>query len=336
MKFGLAVMNDFAPGVVPADRVAALREQVRLARDAGLSSIWALQHVLGNLPTLQPLPLLAALAEDSGEMTLGTSMLVLPLHQPVTVAEEFATLDHLTNGRAVAGFAAGYRDNEFETYGIDKKSRGKILTEAIDLIGQLWSGESVSFAGDFFNVDDQKISLKPVQAGGPPIWMGAGPTPAGARRAARLGDGWILPPAVSPEKIQTAVQGYHEERAKLGRDGGTFALRRELVLDHDADRARAIGAAARDGVTKAYGEFNAPDKQGNYDHLTDAAAAERVIDESYIFTDPQTAVGKFKVLEAQGVDHIVLRMQWYDMPQDQVLNTLELFRAEVLPAFQNQ
>jgi len=333
MKFGLAVMNDFPPGVVPADRIAALREQVRLARDAGMSSIWALQHVLGNLPTLQPLPLLSALAEDSGEMTLGTSMLILPLHQPVTVAEEFATLDHLANGRAIAGFAAGYRDNEFETYAIDKKSRGKILTEAIDLIRQLWTGEPVSFSGDFFNVDNQKISLKPVQQGGPPVWMGAGPTPAGARRAARLGDAWILPPAASPEKIEASLQGYREERAKLGRNAGTFALRRELVLDNDADRARAIGAAARDGVTKAYGEFNAPDKQGNYDHLADAAAAERVIDQSYIFTDPQTAVEKFKALQAQGVDHIVLRMQWYDMPQEQVLNTLELFRTQVLPAF---
>ncbi|MDT4936244.1 MAG: hypothetical protein QOK11_4136, partial [Pseudonocardiales bacterium] len=75
MKFGLALMNDFPPGIVAADRVAALREQVRAAAAAGIDSVWALQHYLGNMPTLQPVPLLGALAADAGDLFLGTYML---------------------------------------------------------------------------------------------------------------------------------------------------------------------------------------------------------------------------------------------------------------------
>src|SRR4051812_42718523 len=93
LKFGLAIMNDFPPDVVPADRIAPMREQVRAARDAGLSSIWMPQPYLGSMPTLQPLPTLAAMAQDAGEMTLGTNMFILPLRHPVDVAEAFAPLD---------------------------------------------------------------------------------------------------------------------------------------------------------------------------------------------------------------------------------------------------
>ncbi|BCB83886.1 hypothetical protein Psuf_011990 [Phytohabitans suffuscus] len=118
MRFGLAIQNDFPANLRPADLVAPMREQVAAAAEAGFSSVWMLQHYLGNLPTLQPIPTLAALAADAGDMAIGTNMLILPLHHPVEVAETYATLDHLSGGRAVAGFGLGYRENEFESFGI--------------------------------------------------------------------------------------------------------------------------------------------------------------------------------------------------------------------------
>ena len=113
LEFGLAIMNDFPPEVVPASRVSMMREQVREASRSGISSVWMLQHYLGSMPTLQPVPTLAALAADAGEMTLGTNMFILPLRHPVEVAEEFATLDHLTGGRAVAGFGLNFHATLF-------------------------------------------------------------------------------------------------------------------------------------------------------------------------------------------------------------------------------
>jgi alkanesulfonate monooxygenase SsuD/methylene tetrahydromethanopterin reductase-like flavin-dependent oxidoreductase (luciferase family) len=333
MRFGLAIMNDFPPGTVAAERVPLLREQVRAARDAGISSIWVLQHYLGNMPTLQPVPLLAALAADAGSMFLGTNMFILPLRHPVGVAEEFATLDHLTGGRVIAGFGMGYRENEFASFGVGLGERVERFEEGISIIRSLWTGEAVSFAGRRFTVTGQRISLPPVQPGGPRIWVGAGAHRTGARRAAALGDAWIVPPHVSPDRLEVVLGYYLAERERLGRrEPADLVVRRELVLDDDPERARATGLAARGALTRKYAEFNSPDATASYRHLRDDAAAADVADESYLFTDPDTCVAALKQLQQQGITHVILRMQWFDLPQDRMLQTLGLFRDRVLPA----
>jgi hypothetical protein len=110
-------------------------------------------------------------------------------------------------------------------------------------------------------------------------------------------------------------------------------VRRELLLDPDRDRARAIGVEARGALTRKYAEYNAPQQGDAYKHLSTDKAAEETADASYLFTDPAGAVAALKELEAQGLTYIVLRMQWFDLPQEQVLKTLDLFKNEVLPAF---
>jgi alkanesulfonate monooxygenase SsuD/methylene tetrahydromethanopterin reductase-like flavin-dependent oxidoreductase (luciferase family) len=334
LRFGLAIMNDFPPGTVPADRVPLLREQVRAARDAGIESVWVLQHYLGNMPTLQPLPLLAALAADAGGMFLGTNMFILPLAHPVAVAEDYATLDHLTGGRAIAGFGLGYRENEFASFGIPLTDRVGRYEESVRIIRQLWTGHEVSFTGQHFTVTGQRISLPPVQPGGPAIWVGAGAHRTGARRAARLGDAWMVPPHVTPARLATVLGYYQEERERLGRGPAReVAVRRELVLDEDPGQARAVGVAARGALTRRYAQFNAPDQTESYRHLRTDAAAEQVADESYLFTDPAQAIESLRALEQAGVTYVVLRAQWYDLPQAQLLRTLELFRDHIRPAF---
>ena len=106
MRFGLAIMNDFPPGTVPATRIGELREQVAVARECGIESIWLLHHYLGSMPTLQPLPTLGALAQQADGMRMGTNMFILPLHHPVQVAEAFSTLT--TSAAAAPWPASGW------------------------------------------------------------------------------------------------------------------------------------------------------------------------------------------------------------------------------------
>lgn len=333
LRFGLALMNDFPPDVTPASRVAMLREQVRAAAMSGISSVWALQHYLGSMPTLQPIPLLSALAVDAGEMALGTNMFILPLRHPVEVAEEFATLDHLSGGRAVAGFGMGYRENEFAAFGISMDDRVGRYEESIEVARGLWSGKPVHHDGQHFRIDGERISLVPVQPGGPAVWVGAGPHRTGALRAARLGDAWVVPPHVDPERLAVVLGYYRAERVRLGRPVSELVVRRELVLDTDPDRARVVGVDARGKLTRSYAAYNAPQAGDAYRHLQGGGAASEVADASYLFTDPAGAVAALKDLEAQGLTYVILRAQWYDLPQEQVLATLELFRNDVLPAF---
>lgn len=335
MRFGLAIMNDFPPGTVPAERIPLLREQVRAAADAGIESVWVLHHYLGNMPTLQPLPLLAALAADAGDMFLGTNMFILPLSHPVAVAEDYATLDHITGGRVIAGFGMGYRENEFESFGIPLSDRASRYGESVQIIRGLWSGGEVNFAGQHFTVSGQRISLPPVQPGGPEIWVGAGAHRTGAHRAARLGDAWMVPPHATPERLATVLRYYQDERERLGRGPARDVIvRRELVLDEDPGKARSIGIAARGALTRQYAQFNAPDQTESYRHLQSDAAAADVADQSYLFTDPARAVESLQALEKAGITYVVLRAQWYDLPQAQMLRTLKLFRDRVRPAFQ--
>ena len=335
LTFGLALQNDFPPHVSPSARIGELREQVRAAREAGLGSVWVLNHFLGNMATLQPLPTLAALAEHAGDMRLGTNMFILPLRHPVAVAEEFATLDQITGGRAIAGFGLGYRSNEFDSFGISMDDRVARYEESVAVLRGLWADEPFTFEGEHFTIRGQRIGIPPVQPGGPPLWVGAGVHRAGARRAARLGDAWIVPPHAEPGKLRTILAYYREQRLALGRgEAAEIVVRRELVLDDDADRARAIGLQARGETTRLYSQFEAPDQTDSYRHLKGADRLADVADKSYLFTDPETAVSALKELEQIGISHVILRMQWYDLPLERMLQTLELFRARVLPAFE--
>ncbi|HEY8532624.1 MAG TPA: LLM class flavin-dependent oxidoreductase [Micromonospora sp.] len=334
LKFGLALQNDFPPHVTPASRIAMLREQVRAAAASGIQSIWVLNHYLGNMQTLQPVPTLAALAEHAGDMSLGTNMFILPLRHPVEVAEDFATLDHICNGRAIAGFGLGYRSNEYESFGISMDDRVSRYEESVTVIRQLWSNEPVTFEGKHFAIRNQKIGIPPVRPGGPPIWVGAGVHKTGARRAARLGDAWIIPPHAEPEKLRAILEFYRAERERLGRGPAQeIVVRRELVLDEDPQRARAIGLEARGANTRMYAQFEAPDKTESYRHLKGQEQLEDVADKSYLFTDPETCVAALKELEAIGITKVILRMQWFTLPQERMLQTLELFRDRVLPHF---
>jgi alkanesulfonate monooxygenase SsuD/methylene tetrahydromethanopterin reductase-like flavin-dependent oxidoreductase (luciferase family) len=334
LKFGLALRNDFPPHLSPATGIGELREQVRAARDAGIHSVWMLNHYLGNMPTLQPLPALAAVAEHAGDMFLGTNMFILPLRHPVSAAEDFATLDQITGGHAIAGLGMGYRGNEFDSFGIPMDERVARYEESVELMRALWSTDEVTFEGTHFTVRGQKIGIPPVQAGGPPVWVGAGVHKAGARRAARLGDAWIVPPHAEPEKLKAILEFYRQEREALGRGSAQeVVVRRELVLDTDRDRARTVGIEARGRNTQMYSQFEAPDQTEAYRHLKGADQLADVADKSYFFTDPEGAIESLKELEALGVTYVILRMQWFDLPQERMLQTLELFRDRVLPSF---
>lgn len=332
LRFGLALMNDFPPHIPAASRIGQLREQVRMARDAGISSVWVLNHFLGNMATMQPVPTLAALAEHAGDMALGTNMFILPLRHPVAVAEEFATLDHITGGRVIAGFGMGYRSNEYESFGLSMADRAERYEESVELVRLLWSDERVSFDGRHFAVHEQRIGIAPVQVGGPRIWVGAGVHRTGARRAARLGDAWIVPPHASPEQLSPFLDLHRAERERLGRGAAQeVVVRRELVLDDDPDRARAIGLDARGKTTAMYAQFEAPDSTSAYRHLQGADNLAETADRSYLFTDPDTAVASLRELADLGITYVILRMQWFDLEQDRMLRTLELFADRVLP-----
>src|SRR2546426_8440367 len=145
MKFGMGLSVQPLPGASQPARFQEPVERVRLARAVGFPSVWASQHYLSAPFTyFQPIPTLARVAAEAPGMTLGTGCLLLPLHHPVEIAEQLATLDVITAGRFVFGVGLGYRDVENEAMGLNPKEGVGRPVEGLQVIERLWNGEPLT------------------------------------------------------------------------------------------------------------------------------------------------------------------------------------------------
>jgi alkanesulfonate monooxygenase SsuD/methylene tetrahydromethanopterin reductase-like flavin-dependent oxidoreductase (luciferase family) len=193
MKFGLwyDFRNPPESGRSTPDVYAATLEQIRLAEQLGFDDIWLSEHHFvddGYLPSM--LPMAAAVAVLTERVTIGTNILLMPFHDPVRLAEDCAVVDNLCNGRFLFGPAVGYRLEEFATFGVDRRHRGSITEEAVEIMIRCWTEEEFSYHGRHFSYDGVRCTPKPVQKPRIPIWFGAVQGEA-IRRAARLGDGLL-------------------------------------------------------------------------------------------------------------------------------------------------
>ena len=165
MKVGLFVNTQFPEGFDVSDRVPEMVAQVRAARDAGFASLWFPHHWLTHpMQMLQITPVMGYVAAHAQGMTIGPNILILPPLNPVHVAEEAATLDVLTGGNYILGVGLGYRQPEFDAFGIPLAERAPRFNEAIGLMRRLWTEERVSHKGRFYTVNDAGISA---EAGSP-------------------------------------------------------------------------------------------------------------------------------------------------------------------------
>ena len=225
LKFGLwySFRN---PSQWQMDYAALYRQhldQIAWAENIGYDDVWLTEHHFcddGHAPSI--LPLAAAVAARTERIRIGTGVLLLPLYNAVRVAEDCATIDILSNGRFELGVGVGYRPQEFAGLGVSTRDRASLVNEGLEIIRRLWEGESLSFAGEHYQLEDLGLSPLPVQQPRPPLWVG-GFAPAAAKRAARLGDGYI---GTGDMVEQAAI--YREHCEQLGKQpklaGGHFWL----------------------------------------------------------------------------------------------------------------
>jgi probable F420-dependent oxidoreductase len=176
------------------------RRVVLAAEEVGFESVWTGEHVAlpieGNpvatpaeTPFLDSVVSLTRVATLTTRLKLGTGILVLPHHNPILVAKTLASLDVLSGGRVIAGFAAGYAEPEFRALGVRFERRGAITDEYLRAIRALWTEDVPAFEGRHARFAGIRFEPKPAQRPHPPIVIG-GTAPAALARAAREGDGW--------------------------------------------------------------------------------------------------------------------------------------------------
>lgn len=333
MKFGLGLSVQHLPDEPQDARFQEHVEQVRLARAVGFGSVWASQHYLSDPFTyFQPIPTLARIAADAGGMTLGTGVLLLPLHHPVEVAEQIATLDVIAGGRFVFGVGLGYRDVENEAMGQSPKERVGRLVEGLDILERLWNGEPVTYSGTHFRLRDVRISMRPLQRPRPPIWLAANGD-AGVRRAARLGDAWLMNPHTTIETLARQLALFRTARQTLGRPpAADVPLIKECYVAPETATAFAEATAFLDAKYRAYRSWE-QDKALPADERWSPSFEELARDRFVIGDPPRVTDEIARYRERLGVTTMIFRLQWPGMDQAKVLRSIRLLGEKVLPHF---
>jgi probable F420-dependent oxidoreductase len=316
MHFGLSPLQsggDFDATIAECERAEA----------AGFDSVWLGEH--HNSTLLYPAPLvgLAAIAGRTRRVRLGTGVLLLPLYQPVAVAEEAAMVDVISRGRLILGIGAGYAPEEFAAFGVSMKERGSRLDEAVPLIHRLWTEDSVSHEGRHYRVANASLRPRPVQRPRPPMWFAGWVEPA-LRRAGRLGDAWLGGPSATLDELAACVRMYREA------GGGEVALMRYVFVAESLERARAI---AGDAFIRAFEATYFRWPHPVVKRPAGALTIERLSEDRIVLGDPASCVRQIERFQAElGMTHLVCRMSVTGIPADAAHASMDLFTREVMPA----
>ena len=246
MKFGLFGIN-----TGPCSDPDAMLKVARTAESAGFESLWTAEHVVLPDPQVPPSPAhpltpmvhpftaLAYIAAVTDNILLGTGITLIAQRNPVVLAKESASVDHISRGRLLFGIGAGYLTQEFEALGVNFAQRGARTDEYIDAIRELWTSESPNFSGQFVNYGG--IQSRPLahQTGGPPIIVG-GTSNAAYKRALLKGQGWYGF-AMDLETSRTCVDQLDSLSADINRDTNLgdleISITPRLPLDEETFRA---------------------------------------------------------------------------------------------------
>ncbi len=190
--FGIAMRNFQAYPQLP-DAGALIEYGVRM-EELGYESVWVWDHILlgvdPHFPIIESLSLLTAVAARTGTIKLGTGILVLPLRNPLVLAKQLSSIDHISNGRLILGMASGWYKREFDAVGIDFTQRGRIMDRNLEIMTRLWQEDMVKGEYPPHNLRNSVMFPKPVQNPRPTILIG-GYVDRVLRRAAVAGDGWL-------------------------------------------------------------------------------------------------------------------------------------------------
>ena len=313
-RFGVFLPSYIWEGDGP-ERARGIREFARTVEDLGFDSLFITDHLLAakrfySVSFLEPLAALAVAAGVTERVRLGTSILIMPLRHPVMLAKELATLQFLSENRMVLGAGVGWNEAEYAALGVSKSERGKRTDEMLDIMIPLLQGETVTYQGRFYSVDDLYIEPKPSQR--PEIWIGGGSQLADPKspdlprfvesvkaRVLRT-DGWIPRPTCPPDDIArdwAELQDYYRAN---GRDPADCVVAHEnflhLVLTNDPARAR-------EEQHRAFLKVMSAERGPNY------------LESVYLFGTPDEVIASLQARVDAGVEYFVLHTMTPDPAQ---------------------
>jgi probable F420-dependent oxidoreductase len=311
-----------------SERSRGIREFAQTVEDLGFDSLFITDHLLAakrfySVSFLEPIAALAVAAGVTQRVRLGTSILIMPLRNPVILAKELATLQFLSDNRMILGAGVGWNEAEYEAVGVRKSERGKRTDEMLDIIVPLLEGKTVTYHGTFYSVDD--LFIEPTASRRPEIWIGGGSQLADPKspdlprfveavkaRVVRA-DGWIPRPTCPPDDIArdwVELQAYYREH---GRDPSECAVVHEnflhLVMTNDPVKAR-------EEQHRAFLKVMSSERGPKY------------LESVYLFGTPDEVIASLQARVDAGVESFVLHTMTPDPAQ------LQQWVDEIIPNVQ--
>ncbi|MDA1127996.1 MAG: LLM class flavin-dependent oxidoreductase [Chloroflexi bacterium] len=305
--------------------------QFRAVNDAGFDSYCYGNHFLIDpFQHFQPWTVLARMAAEPSNMTLATSVLLLPLLNPVEVAEQAATLDHISEGRFVLGVGLGYRVEECEAFGIKMSERGGRITESLQLMRRLWTEDEVTHHGKYYNVTGARPTARPYQKPYPKVWQAAMSDPA-IRRVGRTGDILFVGPAQGNDSIRKQIDLYHSTLGKNGHE-----TPEEMVIVREFFCARTHEEAirkARAGFETKYEVYAKQGLHGTDDELARKVTGdlETLMEETFVIGSPEECLEQISEYKTMGFTDVVIRLFYPKMSQGEALERIDLVGRELIP-----
>lgn len=344
MKFGLSIptLTGFPRSSEPAGgwkaRWERTYELAEMAEGFGFDfgTVGHHRFTPERVDSPQPMVALAAIAARTSTLRLCTNICILPLHDPIDIAEQVAMVDEISDGRIILGAAIGYRPYEFEQIGLDYKKRVSRFEEAIEIVRSAWSDGPVHFEGAHFRVNGANVTPKPVQKPSPPIWLGA-QVDAAISRAARLGDGWLTDNIESATSLAPKIERFRAESRAHGR-AGTVALNRKIGIGPTRRQVEAQWLPPILDVYRDYVRLGVPFDQPFVDKLTsgDMLTLADLPADQIIGGTPEDCIAALKsCVEKTACDYLIVDFGRgaHGEQYEQLRAQIELFGREVMPAF---
>ncbi|OJX48134.1 MAG: hypothetical protein BGO78_12735 [Chloroflexi bacterium 44-23] len=323
MKVGTWLPN-FAYGDDGIDHSERLRHWIVRSEELGFDSIWVTDHLLRarNMYArtwLEPMSSLAFAAGLTKKVLLGPGVLLLPLRNPVLLAKEVASIQQMSKGRFVLGAGTGWFPKEFEAVGAKKSERGRRTDEVLEIVSRLLAGETLTFKGEFYNLDEVNIEPSPIKV---PIWVGGGSQAENpnsvekpilnkkvANRIAKA-DGWFIRPTALPEQILSDWKEIKQLMLSMGKNPDNMEIvhGQLMYMTEETNRQKALEI-----------QFEAAE------NILGKSRPRDLLEQTYLFGTIDEIIENCRRRIEGGVSHFIFH-PFTDDPEQ-----LELWGRELLP-----
>jgi alkanesulfonate monooxygenase SsuD/methylene tetrahydromethanopterin reductase-like flavin-dependent oxidoreductase (luciferase family) len=333
MQFGLYSSIANPPRGEHLDRsIDQVIAEAQLAEASGFDSCFFGEHHQdkdGFLPS--PLIVATAVAARTRRLRVGTSVILLPLHHPVRVAEDVITLDLCSKGRVILGVGIGYQAADFRAFSVPMEHRVAIFEESVEILRKCWTGEPFSHRGRHYTLEDVQVRPRPFQQPAPPLWFGAS-VPAAARRAGLLADAFVGTPSTSLASAMRLVDAYKAAALAAGRTPRVVLMRDAWVAETRAEAEAVYGPE----VMAAY-QYYWQHRLAEFQNIPPGTefTLRNLAPDRLIVGDPETCVREFhRWQDATGADYCLLRLRHAHSggpAHEKIMGAIKLFGDKVLP-----